>query len=146
MGNNTADRVTIFSIIQILPKVNSHGKNCKNSLFLSKIPIETDRGGILSAYLFSVLSNIDTSFAREFGRNKSPVAKAGPSWLFLWLSTPSTANSLRRSKGFFAVLFTLLMGFELYRIAVPIGGGVVLTALLQLPCLPGEIRRIQSKQ
>lgn len=47
---------------------------------------------------------------------------------------------------FFAALFTLLMGFELYRIAVPIGGGVVLTALLQLPCLPGEIRRIQSKQ
>lgn len=47
---------------------------------------------------------------------------------------------------FFAVLFTLLMGFELYRIAVPIGGGIVLTALLQLPCLPGEIRRIQSKQ
>lgn len=27
---------------------------------------------------------------------------------------------------FFAALFTLLMGFELYRIAVPIGGGVVL--------------------
>ena len=47
---------------------------------------------------------------------------------------------------FFAALFTLLMGFELYRIAVPIGGGIVLTALLQLPCLPGEIRRIQSKQ
>lgn len=47
---------------------------------------------------------------------------------------------------FFVALFTLLMGFELYRIAVPIGGGVVLTALLQLPCLPGEIRRIQSKQ
>ena len=47
---------------------------------------------------------------------------------------------------FFVALFTLLMGFELYRIAVPIGGGIVLTALLQLPCLPGEIRRIQSKQ
>ena len=47
---------------------------------------------------------------------------------------------------FFVALFTLLMGFELYRIAVPVGGGIVLTALLQLPCLPGEIRRIQSKQ
>ena len=40
---------------------------------------------------------------------------------------------------FFAALFTLLMGFELYRIAVPIGGGIVLTALLQLPCLPEKI-------
>ena len=42
---------------------------------------------------------------------------------------------------FFATLFTLLMGFGLYQTAVPIGGGVVLTALLQLPCLPEEIRR-----
>jgi accessory gene regulator B len=46
---------------------------------------------------------------------------------------------------FFTVLFTLLMGFELYRIAVPVGGGVVLTALLQLPCLPQKIRTTQSK-
>ena len=46
---------------------------------------------------------------------------------------------------FFAVLFTLLMGFELYRTAVPIGGGVVLTALLQLPYLPERIRTTQGK-
>ena len=46
---------------------------------------------------------------------------------------------------FFAILFTLLMRFGLYQTAVPIGGGVVLTALLQLPCLPEEIRRIQRK-
>lgn len=46
---------------------------------------------------------------------------------------------------FFAVLFTMLMGFELYRTAVPIGGGVLLTALLQLPCLPERIRTTQGK-
>lgn len=36
---------------------------------------------------------------------------------------------------FFAALFTLLMLLGISRVAIPIGAGIVLTALLQLPCL-----------
>ena len=45
---------------------------------------------------------------------------------------------------FFATLFTLLMVLGIPRVAVPIGAGVILTSLLQLPCL-WELRKNISR-
>ena len=46
---------------------------------------------------------------------------------------------------FFVAIFTLFMLLELRHIAIPIGAGVVLTSLLQLPCLGEWKKNLSSK-